>query len=104
MVTLTLRAPQGVSKSSVKLPRALFSDVTLNVLPATLVTSRLFGPPVNSTVPTGFTMKLTLPNPRFENSNGFGLVVTEIMHGVGVGIGVGVTCGDASGDAEGLGV
>ena len=82
----------------------MFSDVTLKVLPAILVTSRLFGPSVNSTVPVGTTVKLTLPKPRFENSNGVGFVVTAIVHGVGVGLGVGLTCGDGDGEPEGLAV
>ena len=72
---LTLCDPHGVLKVSVKLPRVLFKDVTLNVLPEP-VTLRLFGPSVKVTVPLGLTVKLIVPVPCFENVNGLGLVVT----------------------------
>ena len=87
-----------------KLPRVLFSETILKVLPATRVAEILFGPDLKFTVPVGLTTKLTLPNPRFEIWNGLGLVTTEMTHGVAVGLGLGpgLTCGDAPGDAEGL--
>jgi hypothetical protein len=100
MVILTFCVPQGVVKTSVKFPRVLFSDSTLKVLPATLVTSILFAASWNSTVPLGFTVKLTLPKPRFEIENGLGLVVTWTTHGVGDALGL--ADGDAPGEAEGL--
>ena len=75
-VTLTLCEPQGVLKTSVKLPRVLFSDEILNVLPPAWVTPMLFGPLVNVTVPLGLTVKLTVPPLCFENDSGLGLVVT----------------------------
>jgi hypothetical protein len=77
-VTLTFCEPQGVLKASVKLPRALFNDATLKVLPDILVTPKLLGAPVlsNSTVPLGLTVKATVPPPCFEKESGFGLVVT----------------------------
>ena len=74
-VTLTFCEPHGVAKTSVKLPRVLFKDVTVNVFPLP-VTSRLLGPLLNVTVPLGLTVKLTVPLPRFENDSGLGLVVT----------------------------
>ena len=82
----------------------MFTDATWNVLPDSLVTVRLFGPSVNSTVPLGFTVKLTVPPLCFENTSGLGLVETWIVHGVGVGLGFtgGDPDGEADGDAEGL--
>ena len=88
MDTLTVCAPQGVLKVSVKLPRVLFSDETVNELPLP-VTLRLFGPLVNTTLPLGLTAKPTVPLLRLENENGLGLVVTWTVHGVGVGFGGG---------------
>lgn len=93
-------------KVSVKLPRVLFRDETVNVLPDPWVTERLLGPLVNETVPLGFTVKLTVPPPCFGNDNGDGLVVTWTVHGVGVGtgVGVGVPFGVGVGVAVGVGV
>ena len=77
-MTLTFCEPQGVVKASVKLPRALFNDVIVNVLPDILVTAKLLGAPAlsNSTVPLGLTVKATVPVPCFENDKGLGLVLT----------------------------
>jgi hypothetical protein len=99
IVTLTFCEPHGVLKTSVKLPRVLFNDETVNVLPEPL-TLMLLGPSVNATVPLGLTVKLTVPLPCFENESGSGLVVTWTVHGVGVTIGLGD--GLAPGDAAGL--
>ena len=74
-LTLTVCVPQGVLKVSVKLPRVLFNDLTVKVLPEP-VTPRLFGPLMKVTEPLGLTVKLTVPLPCFENENGFGLVLT----------------------------
>lgn len=93
---------------SVKLPRVLFSDDTVNVVPLP-VTPRLFGPLLNTTLPLGLTVKLIVPVVCFENENGLGLVVTWTVHGVGVGVapgdgdGVAVEPGDAEGVALGVG-
>jgi hypothetical protein len=84
----------------VKLPRALLSDSTAKRFPDVLVTERLLGPSVKATVPFGFTLKLTVPLPCFENDSGLGLVVTVTIHGVGVGLGL--TPGEADGEADGL--
>ena len=100
-VTATFCEPQGVLKTSVKLPRVLFNDETLNAVPLP-VTPRLLGPLVNVTVPAGLTTKLIVPPSCFENENGVGLVVTWTVHGVGVGVGVGVPPGD--GEILGVGV
>ncbi len=107
-LTLTVCVPQGVLKVSVKLPRVLFNDVTVNVLPVP-VTPRLFGPPsATVTGPFGFTVKLIVPLPCFENVSGLGLVVTVTVQGVGVttgdapGLAPGLADGDAPGDAPGL--
>ena len=75
MVTPTFCEPHGVLKTSVKLPRVLFNDETVNVLLEPL-TLRLLGPSVKATVPFGLTVKLIVPVPCFENESGFGLVVT----------------------------
>jgi hypothetical protein len=90
-------------KFSVKLPRVLFSDDTVNVLPLP-VTSRLLGPLVNVTEPLGLTVKATVPLPCFENESGFGVVVTVTIHGVGDGEGFAPGDGDglAPGDGDGL--
>ena len=74
-VTLTFCEPQGVLKTSVKLPRVLFNEETLNVLPLP-VTPRLLGPLVNVTTPLGLTLKPIVPLLCFENESGLGLVVT----------------------------
>lgn len=91
-------------KTSVKLPRVLFSDTTEKVFPLVRVTPRLLGPLVKFTVPLGLTVKLTDPPLCLENENGFGDVVTWTVHGVGDGLGLGDGDGDTLGDGEGLGV
>ena len=105
-MTPTLCEPQGVVNVSVKLPRVLFTDKTEKVLPVDLVTVKLFGPSLKSTVPLGLTVKLTVPLPCFENDIGLGLVVTVTTHGVGVGSAPGdapgLAPGDADGEADGL--
>ena len=75
IVTPTFCEPHGVLNTSVKLPRVLFNDLTVKVLPEP-VTPRLFGPLMKVTEPLGLTVKLTVPLPCFENENGFGLVLT----------------------------
>ena len=87
-----------MSKTTLKVPRALFSDAIWKVLPDICVTARLFGALLKSTAPLGLTVKLTVPALCFENVKGLGLVVTVTTHGVGVGIGFG------SGDSVGEGV
>lgn len=107
IVTPTFCEPHGVVNTSVKLPRVLFNDETVNTLldPDTL---RLLGPSVKATVPLGLTVKLIVPLPCFENESGFGLVVTVTVHGVGDadGLADGLALGDADGlalgDADGL--
>ena len=75
-MTPTLCEPHGVVNTSVKLPRVLFNELTAKLLPVPFVTWRLFGPLENVTDPLGFTVKLSVPLPCFENENGLGLVVT----------------------------
>lgn len=105
IVTPTLCDPQGVVNTSVKLPRVLLSELTAKLLPTPFVTLRLFGPLEKVTEPLGFTVKLMVPLPCFENENGLGLVVTWTVHGVGdtTGLGDGLAPGDADGDGSAVG-
>lgn len=103
-LTLTVCEPHGVVKVSVKLPRVLFKELTVKVLPEPLTTLRLFGPLAKVTVPFGLTLKLIVPPLCFENVSGLGLVVTWTVHGVGVGIGVGVGVPLGVGVGVGVGV
>lgn len=55
------------------------------------------------TEPLGFTVKLMVPLPCFENDNGFGLVVTWTVHGVGETDGLGDALALGEGDGFALG-